>query len=91
MSHTISLPSEALKKKFLNITRILAYSLIGYPNQMKDLDFQDLQHILRYLEILSNQEDLIENQTKKIIQLGGSASFVFCNLRDHKRLNCKAF
>lgn len=85
ISRILLLPSEDYKNKFLKITRFLAYSLLGYSNQMNDLDFKELRLIIQNLKILTKQEDIINSQ---VPTLKNTVSSVFCNLEDLQKLSC---
>lgn len=85
ISRIVLLPSEEYKLKFLKITRLIAYSLLGFSNQIETSDLHELRLIIQNLKILPDQENIIY---KQILKLNSLSSSVFCNLENLKKLSC---
>lgn len=58
MEKTIIFSNSNYQTKFSNHLRVLGYSLLGYPHNLKPDDFLELQTLIRHLRLKNSVENV---------------------------------
>lgn len=89
LSEAIFVWSSSSKSRFLNYARLLAYSMLGYPHSMSNMNFEDFKRIVSQVQLLREDDCRadIDVQLGALAKHGGTSSIV-CSYRSAESFNC---